>query len=428
MRAIKSLAFTIVLIILLSSCRQEKIKNILDPKLEYNLKSFYISQFGEKSDLISFNPLFKLESDSIHNKTQSKKIQKLPENLKESKTAYCFFYFSGVNTSLFKNELVALVENYTEENPTIFIDKNGNLDFTDDGPPDTLKDNSTLKLENGDNKSAIFHYQIFKSQVNSQYADRLKQKFDNKFPKSTIVSANYWLANKRLPLRVSKHYVDNKPITILLFDNSADGMFSFQTDELGDRILILEGHIDTNEGLTSLLKFAEPVSHNAVFKLYDKKYYVEKVATNGSKVILSKTNKEPSYNFKNVTDLPSLSITLLSGSKVTLKELMGTKKYLLIDVGGTWCSGCVAQELIIKNIYNKGKVEVLGVFKHDTFKSVKRYVSEHELKWPVALVNEEFDDVFRIKSFPTYILISNNGKIVMTDIDANKIESFISKL
>ncbi|WP_299272574.1 TlpA disulfide reductase family protein [uncultured Psychroserpens sp.] len=396
--------------------------------INFDIQNLYVTPFGMTSDLVGFSPLFELDSDSIHNKVQSKKIQKLPKNLNVSKTAYCFFYFTGITSSLFENELTVLIENYSTDNPSIFIDRNGNLDFTDDGIPISFENNLTIALENGSSSLANYHYMLSKSQISPEYQGRLKQKYEKKFQKSNLVLAKHWLAFKRLSVRVSKHYIDNKPITILLIDNSADGIFSFQTDELGDRILVLEGHIDTDKTLVSMLRFAEPISHNAIFKIYNKKYHIKNVTSNGNKITLSKTYKKPSYDFKKIKDLTSLSITLLDGTLVSLKDLMKTKKYLLIDVGGTWCKGCISQEPIIKNIYNNSKVEVLGVFKHDTHKSVKNYLNNHKLKWPVALTNDNFDDIFRINTFPTYILISNDGKVILIDIDAKKIERYINKL
>ncbi|WP_298898496.1 TlpA disulfide reductase family protein [uncultured Psychroserpens sp.] len=396
--------------------------------ISFDLKNLYVTPFGMSSDLVGFNPLFKLDSDSIHNKVQSEKIRKLPKNLDVSQTSYCFFYFTGVSFSSFKNELVALIENYTTDNPSIFIDRNGNLDFTDDGTPIIFKNNSTLELANNNSISAIYHYQLSKSQISPQYESKLKQNFAEKFPKSNILPAKYWLAYKRLSVRVSKHFLDKKPITILLIDNSVDGMFSFQTNKLGDRVLVLEGHIDTDKTLTSILRFAEPISHNAIFKIYNKKYHIKNVTSNGNKITLSQTHKKPSYDFKKIKDLTSLSITLLDDTLVTLKDLIKTKKYLLIDVGGTWCRGCVSQEPIVKNMYKNGDIEVLGIFKHDTFKSVEEYIKNHELKWPVALADENFDDIFRINMLPTYILISNEGKVVLIAIEAEEIEKYINEM
>ena len=394
-------------------------------ELTFNLSDTYTNQFGLNSDSVGFIPLFKLDFDSIHNKQYSAKIKELPKTINTSKTAYGFLYFKGLKNSMFDKELTLLIENYESNNPIIFVDRNGNLDFTDDGKPIKLIDKLTLKLGNSENSSAVYHYQISKSRIIEKYESKFRSRFAPMFPKSTIVSAVNWLTTKRFSVRMSKDIISDNTITIFLLDNSVDGLFTFQPDDYGDRILIIEGIVDENEDLTSLFRQAEPIDHNAVFELYGKKYYIKNASNTGETITIAKTSKNTRVMFKEGQDISSFTIKLLDGTSVMIKDLIKEKKYLIIDVGGTWCGGCIAQEPTIKKIYESGKAEVIGLFDHDTPKSVTKYVKKHDLKWPVALVDSTFKGMFRVISYPTYILVSPESKIVLADMNSEQIAKYL---
>lgn len=395
--------------------------------LNFKISNTYINPFGQNTDLVGFIPLFQLDSDSVHNKQNSAKIRRLPKTINKLKTAYCFIRFAGVKNSIFKNELTLLIENYTTDSPTIYIDRNGNLDFTDDGEQLIHNKDVILRLANSDNNSANYHYRISKSQINKANEKRIKNRYASKYPKSRIISPLYWLTKQRLSVRASKGKIGKNPITILLQDNSVDGVFTFQTDEMGDRILLIEGEIGKDIDISSYLRQGEPIGLNAIFELYGKKYSVKNISENGESLTIAETNKDTRITFKKDTDVSSFEIELLTGESIKIENLIKEKKYLLIDVGGTWCGGCITQEPTIKKLYKEGKVEVIGVFDHDTPESVANYVKKHKIEWPVALVNSTFKDMFRVSSYPTYILISPEGKIVLIDQNSEQIAKYISK-
>ena len=385
----------------------------------------YINQFGKGSDLVNFIPLFKLSSNYLHNSQQSLKIKNLPQAINKENTAYGFILFSGLNNSSFEKEISILVENYAEQNPILYIDRNGNLDFNDDGEPLVLKEELNLKLSNEDINSAYYNYQLGKSRISSDNESQLRGRYASKFPESELISAKNWLTSRRLSVRVCRESINGKPITVFLIDNSIDGIFTFQPDRYGDRILIVEGSIDDTEDKTSLFRQAEPIDHNAVFELYGMNYYVKNVSKNGDGLTISRTSKDTRVMFKDGQDISSFTINLLDETSVVIKDIIKGEKHLLIDVGATWCGGCIRQEPIIKELYNNGLVEVVGLFDYDTPQSVNKYVERHSLKWPVALVDSTFKEMFRINSYPTYVLVSPEGKIVMADTNSEQIANFL---
>lgn len=395
--------------------------------VSFKIDKTYVNPYGENSDVGGFIPLLKLESDSIFYRKVGGKIKRFPKKIDRSDLAYGFVYFTGIEGSFFKKAITLLVANYSTRNPMVYVDKNGNLDFTDDGEPELLDTKLTLRIPNSKDKLANFHYQISKSTIKKKNENPVKLRYASMYPKSNITSPLYWLFWKRLSVRFSKAKIDQKPITILINDSTVDGLFTFQTSHDGDRILIIDKEIEKTMDLTSYIRQGEPIDHNATFELYGKRYRIKNIAANGDYLTLKETNRNTSVFFKEGTNVKGFEIELLDKKTIKIADFLKDNTHLLIDVGGTWCAGCIAQEPTIKQLYKQKKVEVIGVFGRDTEKKVSKYVKKHHLEWPVALMSQEFKNLFKISAYPTYILISPKGEIVLMDFNSEKVVQYLNK-
>lgn len=401
---------------------------ICSQNLKFNLPNNYVNQFGAKTDLVSFNPLFKLNNNVIANKTESKLIKRLPAHLREAELGYGFLFFKGNLASEFENEVSFLVKNYNSNAPEIYLDKNGNLDFTDDGLPITFKNKELIiLLINQSNRTSAYHYKLGKSKIAASNVIRMKNRFASKYPNAEIVDAKFWLTNQRLSVKLSHETLNDKPITILLNDASSDGIYTFNTNDFGDRIVITEGHLDSNKDLSAVLRLGEPIDKNAVFILYGKKYGVKHINEQGSFLQIEETNARTSSKTKVGSKVSNIKINLLDGRIVNLNDLLADDKFLLLDFGGTWCGGCIMQEPTIKKVFKTNKVNIVGVFDHDTKTSVTNYIKKRDIKWPLALMTPELKTMFSINAYPTYILIAPNKEIVIIDLKSENILSYINQ-
>ncbi|MEZ4797561.1 MAG: TlpA disulfide reductase family protein [Flavobacteriaceae bacterium] len=386
-----------------------------------NLSNNFQSQFGSSSDMIALNPIFKLESDTIFNKTEYSKIKRFPKGVSNSDLAYGFLYFSGNHNPIFENEIVFLVKNYMSDKPLLYFDLNGNLDFTDDGNPISFINSFNLTLKNNDNPSSELHYQIGKSEISIKNQEALIHRFSSKYPKSKIVSTNYWLTNLRKAVKLSNTKLDGKPITVMLFDENADGLFS----ENIDKIFIEPNTIELGKDLSSYLRKANTISKDATFLIHNRTYSLKSLDIAGKNLIITSTLKKANKVFGVGDIISTLKIELINELALPIESLLNNEKYVLLEVGGTWCGGCITQKPIVKEIQNSKKAIVIGVFANDTKASVSKYIDKHDINWQVGLMNDEFKNLFGINSFPTYILISPQGKIEMIDINASKIKKII---
>jgi thiol-disulfide isomerase/thioredoxin len=374
--------------------------------------------------MVALSPIFKLESDTIFNKTYNSNIKKFPIGLSNINLAYGFLYFTGNSISVFENEIVFLVENYMSDNPIFFFDKNGNLDFTDDDDPIPFINKLNLKLKNSEYPFSELHYQIGKSEISLKNQEALNNRFSSKYPKSKIVSTNYWLTNLRKAVKLSNTKLNGKSITVILFDENADGLFS----ENIDKIFIEPNTIELGNDLSSYLRKAITISKDATFLIHNMAYSLKALDIAGKNLTLTPTSKKVNKVYSVGDIISTLKIELINEQALPIDSLFNNGKYVLLEVGGTWCGGCITQKPIVKEIQSSKKAIVIGVFANDTKASVSKYIEKHDINWQVGLMNDEFKNLFGIYSFPTYILISPKGKIEMIEIASYKIKEHLNKV
>ncbi len=97
-------------------------------------------------------------------------------------------------------------------------------------------------------------------------------------------------------------------------------------------------------------------------------------------------------------------------------------KYTLIDIWATWCPPCLAAIPENNAIYTKYKerLNVIGVCSSVNSVDFEDVVKDRGIIYPVGVdTSGEISKYFRVKLFPTYHLIDQNGKLVVADIKAD---------
>ncbi len=376
----------------------------------------------------NMNPVMRVLDGRLSNQDTSIAIKKFPDGVIQSleDLSYAFLQFNGNSSAEFSGQVTILIKDVEKSISEIYIDRNGNLDFTDDGPSVTFQDSLLIDLSNYSNQKNTFFYELNRSTIASKNRLNLMNKYSPLFPKSDLMPVQNWIQSRRLNLQLSVKSFKDSVISILAYDKSLDGIFTFETSRFGDRIFISEGDITNKEMFLTEIQQGEPIDHNAVFKLYGDNYFIKYFSLYGDTLTLSPTQKETRMVYADGADISGLKIDLIGIEDKTINQLLPDDRPLLIDVGATWCGGCIAQEPIIKELYSNGWIEVVGLFAFDTEASVDSYVKRKQIKWPVGLVDPEFQDKFRLQSYPTYILLDQDGKIDFMVRTAEELKLYLS--
>jgi len=111
---------------------------------------------------------------------------------------------------------------------------------------------------------------------------------------------------------------------------------------------------------------------------------------------------------------PPINLVKLDGSRFTSNDYLG--KWILIDFWGTWCTPCIKEMPKLQSFWNdasklyNNEFVLLTVACRNTESEVKSFMLKNEYSFPAALAGDKIEKDYGIKSYPSKILITPQGK------------------
>ena len=110
---------------------------------------------------------------------------------------------------------------------------------------------------------------------------------------------------------------------------------------------------------------------------------------------------------------PDFTLTDAEGKAVKLSAYKG--HVVLLDFWATWCTGCKVEipwYTEFQSKYKKSGLSALGVsMDEDGWKSVKPFLRQHKVNYPMVIGNWDMGNLFGFNSMPATLLIDRDGKI-----------------
>lgn len=201
-----------------------------------------------------------------------------------------------------------------------------------------------------------------------------------------------------------------------LFDYSNNGLFNDDDDVL---------LVDLNRDGT-LSYPDESFALNDVFVLGTDTLAISAVDKHGLRVEVTTTAGPPTSFFLetlerqaapfevsgNVNDdIWSITARTIDGDSMTLGGQRGT--YLLLNFWGEWCRPCLDEIPALvegHRSYGPKKLRILSFLKSSNLEKAKSVIRNKGMNWPQLLLSDEIEKEFKIKAYPTNILILPDGK------------------
>jgi peroxiredoxin len=130
---------------------------------------------------------------------------------------------------------------------------------------------------------------------------------------------------------------------------------------------------------------------------------------------------------------PDFNLSDSKGASIRLSDYKG--RVVLLDFWATWCHGCKTEipwYMEFQNKYKARGLAVIGVsMDDDGWKSVRPFLQENKLNYPVVIGTEDLGKLYGVESMPVTLLIDRDGKIADSHsgmVDKNNFENEIRTL
>lgn len=114
---------------------------------------------------------------------------------------------------------------------------------------------------------------------------------------------------------------------------------------------------------------------------------------------------------------PAFALRKLDGGEVRLADLHG--KRVLVHFWATWCGVCKLEPGALNAVHDDlGPDEVLlsVVANSEDLEEIRRFVKEHEIRYPVLLADDAVLRAYRVGAFPTNYFIARDGTISASSV------------
>jgi thiol-disulfide isomerase/thioredoxin len=117
-------------------------------------------------------------------------------------------------------------------------------------------------------------------------------------------------------------------------------------------------------------------------------------------------------------ELPAFSVTDLEGRTINSADLRG--KVVLMNFWATWCPPCRAEipDLIKLQQKYRDQLVIIGISEDEApAETVKAFVADQKMNYPVAMTSAELRKVFRgVSALPTTFVIDKDGKLAQKHV------------
>ncbi|MBI3125278.1 MAG: TlpA family protein disulfide reductase [Ignavibacteriales bacterium] len=331
-----------------------------------------------------------------------------------------------------QDEKISVLAYQLKDEDLLYIDKNNDNDLSNDDAPllfPLTKDSIVFEIESlSDSKQkvklALFRTPNAVDSIKKYYLDEtgnINPKFLS-FAKIYSDEAEFdgskrsFYFDYRITLRKGKLRLQDSVYTVGLFDYSNNGAYNDETD-----LLIIDL---TKAGKLNLDIASNVFSVHDVIHLNGRNYKLSSVDKYGDYFVIEETKEAPTFKYLeriqkeiaqsakkgNLTEeFWNYQVVTLEGKISSLKDYKG--KYLFINFWGEWCLPCLNEITELKEAYKKYGVQIgfISLMKVRDLRKAKKIISDKEVVWQNFFISDEIEKQFRVKGYPSNVLINPDG-------------------
>lgn len=387
-------------------------------------------------------PVFKYESNTIEEytligdytkKELGKFTVKMPNMEGTVDTAYSFLFFGASTNQVNKGYVLMVIGNYKRGSRPglLYIDRNMNLDLTDDGAPDTMNyfdDYKDITLTNpqfteGTHTIRLSRFPIGK---NEKYKILLGDHYRKNSGSKKFTSVNFSFREQRINVIRGSYKNGQDSFSLALKDNNCDGIYN---EEETDLLYLSSYKTDVFDGEAMVVKYGG--KERTSFEWNGKKYLLSNIDKAGKYVELTIDEDAELVNVLPTCDkVPKFTFVTPENDKYDIKDFKKDKKPIYIYVFNLEDPNFQQDTLALRQLHNKykDKVTIITLNYGQTPKQVWAHKYFDHIPWIVGLSNANFQQAFFIEETPVGILINHKRRLCKYGLKPSELLSYYDKI
>ncbi len=353
-------------------------------------------------------------------------IQKMPDMNGMRDTGYTYIYFSGANTEINQGYCLTLIGNFKRSRKTIyfFVDRNNNLDFTDDGKPDSLTymdESFILTLKNQTNKNAEHKIQLSRIEYgkNIAYKNLLTEHFAKHSGKKVFSDINYCYREQRLNTIGGEYKSGEDSFMIAFKDMNNDGIFNescmdmFYIGAVGEEI--------HTEEMSLILPNIEDV----YFEWNNKRYQLKSIVPNGSEMrFVQEQNPILTKKLEIDKKIPKFSFVSIENQKVDIKKFKKKPSFIFF-----WNEETITNEdtMYLNKLHQdySNDLNIIALNHGDNQRDVRKYHYYEQIKWPIGFSSYQIGKMFFLENSKKGFLTGKRLKLKKEEVSPKQLYEFL---
>jgi peroxiredoxin len=340
-------------------------------------------------------------------------IQKLPNMTGCVDTAYSFIYFSGANNSANSGHILTIIGNYNRSRQTVhfYIDKNNNLDFSDDGEPLLMpfqNDSIIVNLQNINYPGS--EYEVKLSRIvfgkNLAYKDLLNEHYKKRSGSKVFTKMNNCYREQRYNLRSAEYATETDSFTIAIKDLNVNALYNdAETDMIYvgpyKKPIVSEDLIEVKSG-----------KNKTVFEWNEKKFIINEIDPLGNWIDITALNtSKGTKKLKIFRKVPKFSFITEMNVKYSLKNFKRKNIYLYFFNDDL--AALKEDTIYLRKIQNEfgNKIQVIGMNYGDEPKSMRFFQQYYNIPWIIGMSNKEINKKYYVENLPKAYWIGKHRRL-----------------
>lgn len=405
----------------------------LKPPQKIVLDQYVEESIGKKMQ--SVIPVYKYAGmpleDPVNNGQGSKKPfgyfnAKLPDMTGYRDTNYFYIYFGGLSQRKdLPGYALGIVANNGREFgklATIWIDKNHNLDLSDDGQPVTLDENIgylEITLNNPNNSQARYTVYIsrFEMNKNTSYKNLMDMYYETNSGTKKYVLTEYSFREQRINTIAGDYKDEHDSFRIAVKDVNCNGIYNESVD-----------YLIIGDYKTTLMPENKIVIESKAGKTFFER--------NGKKYLITEINNIGNYVIIQEDENAKLSKTLFVGKKlkkfkyktpdkeaktISIRKFRKKPTYIYVwNFSQDAFSKDTTALRIIARDYGT-KINLVTLNYGETPKEIRAFMIRNAINWSIGLSTQKINDQMFIEKYPFGVLTEKRLKIKQLKISPEEL-------